>query len=114
MYSVAACVGSWRDISALLSLMAVFDSVFTLIKPNQCFINLGNARAFEKLNISLIAPILISVLFQPRDVKLCHGSVPRRRVAGVLQGSTVHFLQLLAGLQSPVMLIFCEGRMERS
>lgn len=50
-------------ISALLTLMAVFDSVFTLAKPQECFINLGDARAFEELNISLILPILISVLF---------------------------------------------------
>lgn len=96
--------------------MAVFDSVFTLAKPKERFINLGDARAFEKLNISLISPILISVLFQPRDIKLCRGFVPKNSISGVwvLQGSTVHFLQYLTGLWSPVMLIFCVGRTERS
>lgn len=115
------CVLCWSmcwelDISALLTLMAVFDSVSTSAKPKECFINLGNARAFEKSNISLRSPILISVLFQPRDGKLCHGFVPRSSISGVcvLQGSTVHFLQYLPDLQSPAVLIFCAGRIERT
>lgn len=95
--------------------MSAFDSVFTLAKPKGCFINLGNAWAFEKFNISLISPILISVLFQPRDVKLCWGFVPRNSISGVcvMQGSAAHFLQYSTGLQSPVMLIFCVGRIEK-
>lgn len=78
---VLCCSVCWElDISALLTLMAVFDSVFTLAKPEESSINLGNARAFEKLNISFISPILIPVLSQPRDVELCRGFVPRNRV----------------------------------
>lgn len=106
--------GELRDVFVLLTLMSVFDSVFTLAYPEVCFIILGNVSAFEKLNISLISPILISGIFHPRDVKLCHGFVPRNSISGMclLQGSMENLLQCLTGLWSPVLLIFCVGRIE--
>lgn len=96
----------------------MFDSVFTLAYIELWFIILGNVSAFEKLNITLLSPILISVMFHPRDVKLCHGFVPSNSISGIcfLQVSTENFLQYLDWLvESSVADFLCrQNRMKVS
>lgn len=113
MHALLQHVGGVRELASVCWPWCLFHSVCNSASPGLCFIISQNVSVFEKLNISLVSFILISVILSPRDIELCHGPVPS--IAGIcmLQGIT-DFCRYLASLPSSVAVLPLSAEQNKS